>query len=72
MPFKLVISKEVVPDFRHGKIFTVTEKYSTHLNYISLPIRFLKIDTRNITWAFMQLRKFHSIAACAVRAAAMW
>ena len=33
MPLKLVISKNAVPDFRHGEIFTVIGKYFPHLNY---------------------------------------
>ena len=45
MPFKLLIFKKVVPDFRQREIFTVKGNSPLPLNYdISLAKTFLKID----------------------------
>ena len=47
MPLKLLISRKVVPDFRHGEnVHCDREIFFPHLNHdISLPRTFLKIDT---------------------------
>ena len=63
MPLKLIISKKVVPDFRHREnIHFDREILPPDLNYeLSLPITFLKMDTWNMICGFTGLNDFLAI-----------